>query len=277
MKVAVIGAAGKMGAWFATYFAVRNYDVFAFDVRPFYISKVKNAPDIASCVAGADLAMVCVPVSRTPAVVRQCANEMKGGSAVAEISSVKNRTFAALRKVRPDVVPLCVHPMFGPGASDKKQLKMLLVPVRDLQEETRLAKEFFAGMSVQALSDARTHDRAIAAVLGLTYFVNVAFSSMMAKEKLATLKQVGGTTFAIQSMLAESVMTDEPELISALIRDNPYSAGYIRLYLKSARELAKLTQDNRLEKRLKKTKLALQRQQDLQVSYRRMYEMLQGR
>lgn len=275
MKIAVIGAAGKMGAWFATYFASRGHDVSAFDVKPFRMDRVKNAKGVASCVTGADLAVVCVPVSRTPAVVRQCAGKMKDGSTVAEISSVKSRTFAALKKIGPDVRPLCVHPMFGPGASEKKQLKMLLVPIRDAKAEAGLAKEFFSGMSLQVLPDARTHDRAIAAVLGLTYFVNVAFAGMMAKEKLATLKQVGGTTFAVQSMLAESVMTDEPELISALILDNPYSAAYIRQYLKGAQQLAKTTKD--LSKRLRKTKSSLARQQDLQESYRRMYEMLQGR
>ena len=275
MKIAVIGAAGKMGAWFASYFANRGHDVSAFDVKPFRICGVKNVKSVASCVTGANLAVVCVPVSRTPAVVRRCAGKMEEGSIIAEISSVKSRTFAALKKVRPDVRPLCVHPMFGPGASDKKQLKILLVPVRDAKAEAELAREFFSGMSLQVLPDARTHDRAIAAVLGLTYFVNVAFAGMMAKEKLATLKQVGGTTFAVQSMLAESVMTDEPELISALIRDNPYSAAYILQYLKGAQQLAKTTRD--LSKQLRKTKSSLQRQQDLQESYRRMYEMLQGR
>jgi prephenate dehydrogenase len=275
MKVAIIGGAGKMGAWFAAYFA-KSHDVSVFDVKPLRIENVKNAASIASCVAGADLAMVCVPVGKTPAIVRQCANSMKSGSTIAEISSVKIKTHPALKKVRSDITPLCIHPMFGPGASEKKQLKMLMVPVRDAQAEAGLVQELFPKMSLHVLPSARTHDRAIAAVLGLTYFVNVAFAGMLAKEKLAMLKQVGGTTFGVQSMLAESIMTDEPELISALIRDNPYSAGYIRQYLKSVQELAVATQ-GALAARLKKTKSLLQRQQDLQESYRRMYEMLQGR
>ena len=275
MKIVVIGGAGKMGAWFATYFARRGHDVSAFDVKPFRIGGVKRAKTLASSAADADLAIVCVPVSLTPAVVRQCAVKMKDRSTIAEISSVKSRTFAALKKVRPEIRPLCVHPMFGPGASEKKQLKLLMIPVRDALAEEELANELFSGMTLQVLPNARTHDRAIAAVLGLTYFVNVSFAGMMAKEKLATLKQVGGTTFAVQSMLAESVMTDEPELISALIRDNPYSAAYIRQYLKGAQHLARTT--NNLLRRLEKTKSSLARQQDLQESYKRMYEMLQCR
>jgi prephenate dehydrogenase len=273
-QVAIIGAAGKMGAWFAAYFAGKGHDVIAYDVKPFSV-KGARAKSVAECVRGADLAMVCVPVRHTPSLVRQCAGAMKAGSVVAEISSVKSKTFTVLKGLPEGVNPLCIHPMFGPGASEKKQLKVLLVPVRDLQRETKIAHELFGGMSIRALPDARTHDRAIAAVLGLTYFVNVAFAGMMSKEKLQTLKEVGGTTFGIQSMLAESIMTDEPELVVALLRDNPYSAKYIKQYLKSAQELARLVRAGNLEDRLKRTKSGLQKQQDLQSSYRRMYEMIE--
>jgi prephenate dehydrogenase len=277
MNVAIVGAAGKMGSWFATYFMAKGHEVSAFDIRPFRIKGAKKSTSLAGCVAGADLVLVCVPVQKTPETIRRCARAMKPGSVLAEISSVKSRTFGALKKARADVTPLCIHPMFGPGASGKKQLKMLLVPVRNSPAEQRRARAYFGGMSIKVLSDARTHDRAIAAVLGLTYFANVAFAGILSKEKLATLKQVGGTTFAVQSMLAESVMTDEPDLISALIRDNPYSTKYIRQYLRSAHDLAGLASSGRLGARLKEIKSKLQRQQDLQESYQRMYDMLQGK
>ncbi|MEO9363352.1 MAG: hypothetical protein ABI348_05565, partial [Nitrososphaera sp.] len=63
MQVAIIGAAGKMGAWFCGYFAARQgNEVSAFDVKPFQIKSVRNAATVADCVKNADLAMVCVPV-----------------------------------------------------------------------------------------------------------------------------------------------------------------------------------------------------------------------
>lgn len=284
MRVAIIGAAGKMGSWFASYFAARGHRVAAFDVRPFEAKEtVTHAKSVAECASDADLVVVCVPVKSTPVLVRQCAGHMKAGSTIAEISSVKSKTLPAMKKLPAGLSALCVHPMFGPGASpDRQQLRMLLVPVRDAKGEEELASMFFAGMSVKALPDARTHDRAIAAVLGLTYFVNVAYAGVLAKEKLETLKEVGGTTFGLQSMLAGSVMTDEPELVAALLRDNPYAAQYIKQYLRGAGELARLATAGgrsgagRLEARVKKIQAALQKQQDLQASYRRMYEMLQS-
>jgi prephenate dehydrogenase len=274
MKVAVIGAAGKMGEWFCSYFAGRGHDVAAFDVKPFSISNVTRAKSMSRCVKDADLVVACVPVQRTPAIIAQCARSMKPGSTLAEISSVKDRTFAALKKTRSNITTLCVHPMFGPGASKKKQLRMLAVPVRSKAKELGVIKSAFSNMSVKVLPDARTHDRAIGAVLGLTYFANVAFAGVLAKEDLATLKQVGGTTFAVQSMLAESVMTDEPELAVALMCGNPHAKAFIRAYLREAGALVRAG-DKTLAARLNKTKKDLQKKTDINASYRHMYGMLE--
>src|SRR5574341_804507 len=271
MQFAIIGAAGKMGSWFAGYFARKGFTVSTFDVKPFAVAGSNRAPSLRDCVRDADFVIVCVPMQKTAALIRKCATEMKKGSRLAEISSVKSAIFPVLKKVRKDLQVLCLHPMFGPGADGTKNLKMLLVPVRDKADEQAAAEQAFSGMSISAIADARTHDKSIAAVLGLTYFVNIAFAGVISKEDLQALKQVGGTTFGFQSMLAESVMTDEPELAAALLRDNPYAPAYIARYLKGAQELART---KNLEPLLKKVKQDLQKQQDLQASYRRMYEML---
>lgn len=271
MQVAVVGAAGKMGSWFSAYFARKGFSVSAFDVRPFAVEGAKVAPTLRDCVRDADLVLVCVPVQKTAELVKKCEKEMKKGSRLAEISSVKSKAFAALKGVRKDLSVLCLHPMFGPGADMAKSQKMLLVPVRDRAGEQAAAEQAFSGMSINIIADAKTHDRSIAAVLGLTYFVNTAFAGVIAKEDLKALKRIGGTTFGVQSILAESVMTDEPELAAALLRDNPYVRAYMARYLKSAREIART---GRLEPLLRKIKQDLQKQQDLQESYRRLYGML---
>ena len=282
-EIAIIGAGGKMGAWFVGYFSRRVQSVVAYDVDRKSIippsGNVRIAQSVRECVKGADLALVCVPVRLTPQVIGECAKAMKPGAAVAEISSVKHRTFPALLKVRADLLSLCIHPMFGPGASEKKQARILLVPVRNEGAELRAVNELFPSASVKVLQDARTHDRSIAVILGLTYFANLAFAKIMSQENLALLKEISGTTFGLQSLLAESILTDEPDLISALIRENPAARKYIQKYLKEASAVAKLASAKSgrgLDASVRKTKSRLQKKQDLQQSYRRMYEMIEG-
>jgi prephenate dehydrogenase len=281
-QVAIVGAAGKMGAWFASYFAQRGLYVSAYDINQKKIlkasSKVKVRSNLFECVHDAELVLVCVPVQKTAQVVKECAKNMKRGAIIAEISSVKNKTFGALKKITSNLQPLCIHPMFGPGASKKVEIRILLVPVRNEQIEVMLVKEIFENANVIVLPNAKQHDKSIAMVLGLTYFANMVFAKVMSSgNNISMLKQVSGTTFSLQSLIAESIFTEEPDLVIALISENAYAKRYINQFLKEAATLARLTseKDNKhLKDKLKKVKLNMQKSQDLQKSYNRMYEII---
>lgn len=280
-QVAIVGAAGKMGTWFACYFAQRGLDVLAYDINQKKIlktsSKVKVQESLFDCVHDADLVLVCVPVQKTPQAVKECTKNMKDGAIIAEISSVKNKTFAALKKIPNNLRPLCIHPMFGPGASKKVEARMLLVPVRNEKIEVKIAREIFEKANVIVLPNAKQHDKSIAMVLGLTYFANIVFARLMSSGNISMLKQVSGTTFGLQSLIAESILTEEPDLVIALIGENVYVKKYINQYLKEAAALARLAvanDSNDLKAELQKLKLNIQKRQDLQRSYNRMYEIM---
>ncbi len=279
-KVAVIGASGRMGSWFANYFARQGMQVSTFDIRNDLQSSSTNiqvATSINNCVATADLVFVCIPVNITPHVIRECTKSMKAGAVIAEISSVKQKTFLALKRVRSDLQPLCIHPMFGPGADEKKDIKVLLIPVRNEKAELKIANETFHNAMMKVIPNPRMHDRSIAIILGLTYFTNITFAKLISKNDLVLLKQVSGTTFGLQSLLAESILTDEPDLILALIKDNPFALKFIREYISVALANAKLisTKNTKcLKDELRKTKSKLEKDHDLQQSYRRLYQMM---
>jgi prephenate dehydrogenase len=278
--VAIVGAAGKMGSWFTSYFAHRGLDVSAFDINQKMLKpsgKVKIQNNLTVCVKDADFVLVCVPVQKTPQAIKECSRSMKDGAVIAEISSVKKKTFAALKKTPLNLHPLCIHPMFGPGTNKTVETRILLVPVRNEKLELEIAHEIFENSSLNVLSDAEEHDKAIAIVLGLTYFANIVFAKMMSSNNISVLKQVSGTTFGLQSLIAESILTEDPDLIVALIGENVYAKKYIHQYLKEAKSLARLTTAKErvdLEAELKKVKLSIQKKQDLQQSYQRMYDII---
>jgi prephenate dehydrogenase len=280
-QVAIVGAAGKMGTWFAGYFAQRGLDVSAYDINQRKMvrtsSKVKVQQSLFECVHNADLVLVCVPVQKTPEVIKECTKNMKDGAIIAEISSVKNKTFAALKKIPNNLRPLCIHPMFGPGASKKVEARILLVPVRNEKIEVTMVKQIFENANVVVLPNAKQHDKSIAMVLGLTYFANIVFASVMSSRNNSMLKQVSGTTYGLQSLIAESILTEEPDLVIALIAENIYTKRYINQYLKEAAAFGRLAiakDSNDLKAELQKLKLSMQKRQSLQQSYNRMYEII---
>jgi prephenate dehydrogenase len=282
LEIAIVGAAGRMGSWFTGYFARRGFNVSVYDVNRKMLlpsDKVRVADSIDSCVWDADFVLVSVPVQMTPKVIGQCAKCMKAGAAISEISSVKYRSFRALRKVPPSLRPLCIHPMFGPGASERMQPKMLLVPVRNEGAELKIAQEMFENAAVKVLPDARTHDKSIATVLGLTYFANIVFAKVVSAGNVPALKQVSGTTFGLQSLIAESILSSEPDLVVALVKENPYAKRYIRQYLKAASDVARMASSKdskKLKVDLQKVRARLEKWQDLQQSYRRMYDIIEN-
>jgi prephenate dehydrogenase len=271
-----------MGSWFTSYFARRGLDVSAYDINEKMSkapSNVKVKESLDDCVKNADLVLVSVPLHRTPTVIKECTKNMKEGAIIAEISSVKYKTFAALKKVPSNIRPLCIHPMFGPGASEKKRTKVLLVPVRNEKTEVKIANEIFENAAISVLPNAKQHDKSIAIVLGLTYFTNIVFAKVMSSGNISMLKQVSGTTFGLQSLIAESILTEEPELIIALIQANLYAKRYINQYLKEAAAVARLavakdTAD--LKADMQEVKSKLQKWQDLQQSYKRMYDIIEN-
>jgi prephenate dehydrogenase len=186
------------------------------------------------------LVLVCVPVQNTPQVIKECIKNMKDGGIIAEISSVKSKTFAALKKIPINLRPLCIHPMFGPGASKNEEARVLLVPVRNEKIELKMANEIFENANVKVFPNARQHDKSIAVVLGLTYFANMVFAKVISSGNISMLKQASGTTFGLQSLIAESILTEEPDLVIALISENVYAKKYIKQYLKEAAAFARL-------------------------------------
>ena len=283
-QVAIVGAAGKMGSWFCAYFARRGLDVSAYDIKKQKkrktLDNVHVEDSLNDCVKDADLVLICVPPISTPRAIGECAKKMKDGAIIAEISSVKRKTFAALKKVPSNLRPLCIHPMFGAGASEKIRAKVLLVPVRNQTTELKIANQIFDKGDVRVLANAKQHDKAIAIVLGLTYFTNFVFARIMTSSRnISMLKQVAGTTFGLQSLIAESILTDEPDLIIALIQENRYTMKYIHQYIKAAAAIARLAvakNSSDLKANMLNVRSGLQKSQDLQQSYRRMYDIIEN-
>lgn len=220
-SITIIGAGGKMGQWFAKYFASKDYDVVGFDSEaPITDKLIKKANSLVGAVLSADIVLLCTPTRRTPEIIRLIAKEMRRGSYLIEISSQKAKTASALLKIPSKINPVCIHPMFGPGAKKIKGQNIISVPIKDAKKELGLVKSLFEGANFVTI-DAAEHDKKIAVILGLTHLVNLAFANILSKDdKISLTERMSGTTFKIQKILAESIMTESTELIETII-SNP--------------------------------------------------------
>ena len=220
-KITILGAGGKMGKWFSNYFLEKGYDVIVFDSEADIKGKsFIKATSLVGAVLNTDYVMLCTPTRRTPEIIRLIAKEMKRGSYIIEISSQKTKTATSLAKIPSKVNPICIHPMFGPGAKKMENQNIISVPIKDAKNELAVAKSLFPGANFVTI-DVIEHDKKIAVILGLTHLINLVFANVISKDdKISLTEKMSGTTFKAQKILAESILTESPDLIETIV-SNP--------------------------------------------------------
>lgn len=284
MHVTVVGAGGKMGVWFTKHFVKQKHTVFVHDTNKESLKKLKKlganiVDNLKFTLMNSDIVIVCVPINSTKRVLLQVAKYMMIGAMLIEISSVKHEAHRTLSEVARMYMlkPLCIHPLFGPGAESIKGMKVALIPVVDVHAELRKARKILKGASFVTV-DVKDHDKIIAVVLGLTHLNNAILAKIISDEREPNrLKEITGSTYKLQSLLTESIVNDEPELFTSLIMSNSYTKQYARNLLETTQQLCNyvLNENPRgLSKAYVKIRDKLSQQVNLEKSYKMMYEVL---
>jgi len=278
-KITVIGAGGQMGQWFVKYFTDQGFEVTGYDTE----NKItgKNTITSESLVGGilkADYVVLCTPTRRTPEIIRLIAKEMKRGTYLIEISSEKSKVVSSLSKMPTKINPICIHPMFGPGIKTIKGKNIISVPIKDAKKELTVAKSLFEGANFVTI-DAAEHDKKIAVILGLTHLMNLVFANIISKdEKMNLTEKMSGTTFRVQKTLAESIMTESPELIETIIA-NPEIRRVAEELWKDIGRLLTAVQESKTEEvvnYIKECQERLAKHTDINESYKKLTKMIKA-
>ena len=276
-QITIIGAGGQMGQWFVKYFASQGFQVTGYDSENKISGKeVIISESLVGGILKADYVVLCTPTRRTPEIIRLIAKEMKRGTYLLEISSEKSKVVSSLSKMPAKINPICIHPMFGPGTKTIKGQNIISVPIKDAKKELTVAKELFAGANFVTI-DAIEHDKKIAVILGLTHLVNLVFANIISKdEKIHLTEKMSGTTFRVQKTLAESIMTESPELIQTIIT-NPEIRRVAEELWKDTGKLLTSIQESKTEEILdyiKECQERLAKHTDTNESYKRLTKMV---
>ena len=276
-KLTVIGAGGQMGQWFTKYFSGPDYEITGYDSETDNFGKnVIVSESLVGAILKADYVILCTPTRRTPEIIRLIAKEMKRGSYLIDITSHKAKTATALGKIPAKVSPICIHPMFGPGAKNLKNHNIVLIPIKDGKKELNVAKNLFPDGNFVTI-DSTEHDKKIAMILGLTHLINIAFANILAKDdKVLLTEKMSGTTFKAQKILAESIMTESPELIETII-SNPEIRRVAEEFWKDVGRLLASAQEGKSEEIIEyinMNKEKISQNVDLEKSYKKLTKMV---
>ena len=224
-RALVIGGAGKMGRWFASFLASQGFAVEVADPAP-APEGVTHVTDWRTTDLKQDYIVLATPLGVTDAILKDLALRRPAG-VVFDVGSLKSPLRAGLLALKSlGCKVTSVHPMFGP---DTELLSGRHVVFVDLGHAGALAsaRELFAPtMAEQVVMSLDDHDRLIAYVLGLSHALNIAFFTALAEsgEAAPRLARMSSTTFDAQLDVASRVAQDSPELYYEIQSLNDYGA-----------------------------------------------------
>ncbi len=253
MRVAVLGASGEMGAFFVRYFLEKGEAVNGCDPnRAKTGAQAGRVPQLewygtnAEAAKGCDVTIIAVPMESTVKVAKEVALKLKPGSILVEISSVKGRTFSALKRLVGDRVNLLsIHPLFGPALQSIEGMKIAVIVGRKRgvePPEAAFARKLFPEARVIAMSR-EEHDRTMAVVLSLTHLVNLVYAATVSQFLSPDeFMRVSTPNSSMQLTLAEAILAQDPKLSYAIQAGNVYSSKVARAASRELRRVLEMVE-----------------------------------
>ncbi len=242
-KALVIGGAGKMGRWFADFFASQG---FATSVADLSVAdgpnRFRNWTDAG---VDYDVIVVAAPLAVSGRILAQLA-VLKPKGLVFDIGSLKSPLIDGLAELRAAGCRVTsLHPMFGPDTRLLSGRHLIFCDAGDAQA-TADAKELFAATMVEQLDmGLDDHDRLIAYVLGLSHALNIAFFTALAEsgEAAPKLAKMSSTTFDSQLLVSAAVAQDNPHLYFEIQNLNKFGLGPLDALCEAARRIRETVAD----------------------------------
>lgn len=230
LRILLVGGAGKIGRWFAEFFAGQGHRVSTLDpAGP--VAGFPVVSDLATGVHAAEAIIITTPLT----VGREVLDRVLGlapDGLVADAFSLKSHVLDLLRGAAGRGLRVAsLHPLFGPGV---RTLSGRIMAVCDCGNATA-ADEAAALFTDTALTITRLpvarHDEYMQYVLGLSHLVAILFFTTLARSgrSYEDLAQVASTTFLKEARTAAEVSRENPGLYFEIQRLNLHSAELFAL------------------------------------------------
>jgi prephenate dehydrogenase len=248
MRVAIIGGSGKMGTWLAEFLIKEGHQIMLLGRNRERLQAIGSRLGVETSdnpveVKKADLVIFSVPIDVFEAVVTEYGPFITAGQNVIEITSVKTVPIAAMHQHLKTNNILGIHPMFGPGARDIAEHNFILTPTNATEDSlaTR-ARQYIEGRGGKvSIMSPEEHDRTMAIVLGLPHILAlVSADTLLQLGNFEQLEKLGGSTCKLLLMLADSVLTEDPELYAAIQTNIPGMSDLHKVLQKNLKEWSEL-------------------------------------
>ncbi len=252
-----------MGLWIANFLARSGHDIIIADIyeKTLEIAKEHNfigvilkGDDLTSVpVKGGyfdcDVAVIAVTINVTPDVIRQVGPQLRPGSLLMDITSIKGPAMKAMDEaVGSNVSVLGTHPMFGPDALSFLGQTCVLIPSQSHPSEQWL--KWWLDLleqehALHIISTAEEHDQMMLAVQVLLHYVLICFGATLPKigVNLNQVNKFKSPLYEIMVGLISRILSQPPETYY-WIQKNPYGEKIRDLFIRCSNEISDTLKGN---------------------------------
>jgi prephenate dehydrogenase len=223
IQIGIIGGTGGMGGVFADLFRQEGYIV--------HVSGRKSGPDIPTMAEMCQVVVVSVPIGVTLEIIEQIGPNMKKGSLLMDLTSLKAGPIEAMLQSSPSEV-IGLHPLFGPGVGAITGNTIVICPARTEQwldwVRNILTKH---GATIIETTPER-HDELMALVQALNHLNSITMGMVLKEWGMdpAELIQFATPIFNTKLAIIKEIFTNNPRLYAEIITLNPHIDKILDLY-----------------------------------------------
>ena len=224
--VLLIGGGGKMGSYLGRWFGESGYAV--------RVLEIDDWPQADTLCAGVDLALVCVPIDQTAAVIRDLGPHLPPHATLADITSLKAAPLAAMLAAHPGPVT-GLHPLFGPMTSTLDKQVVAATPGRLPEECQWLLDQFAAWGSIVLPLTAEEHDQLMGIAQSLRHFATFAFGDFLCRKNvnLARTLELSSPIYRLELGMIGRLFAQDPELYAEILFATPDRRAILQEYVDS--------------------------------------------
>lgn len=189
-----------------------------------------------STVASADYVILTIPFQHYRGVIELIRPLLREETVIVDVCSVKLESTQLVKELLPNQQIVATHPMFGPQSASDSLAGHTIIMCPELSSTApyKHIRTFCQSLGLKTVElSADEHDREIAVVQGLTFFVARSLSNMgLHSQELYT------PSFGRLLHLVELEKHHSQDLFELIQKQNPYAAEVRERFIATADELA---------------------------------------
>jgi chorismate mutase/prephenate dehydrogenase len=235
--VLLVGGGGRLGTLYGGVLARSGHEVRILEVGDW-----DCAGDLAR---GCDLAVVCVPIRETLAVIRRLSSHLDPRTLLVDFTSHKEAPVAAMLAAHPGPV-LGLHPLHGPDVHNLSKQLMIACAGRDLEAAQWLLEQLrLWGMRVTWMP-AGQHDEGMHLVQGIRHFLALLHGSFLAARGMppSAILEMSSPIYRAELMMTGRIFAQNPEMYADIVLADEHRRALLLELLDHHQRLAELVRND---------------------------------